>query len=243
MRGVSLEELSSATRISTRFLTAIENGHWEELPGGAFNRGFIRSASRYLGLDEDGMVAEYALETSSATPIVFPAVSKRRGRAAAKKRRVWPRVTAVCGAGVLIVAGGWFAGAKVVHRLHARTAVAGPAASKAANPNASDPAPALAPATLALSVQAASAARVTVKADANIVFDGKMKAGEQKTFSADKAFGVSTSDAGAIHLELNGQPVASMGLARRPGSITLTAKDVKSSAVGAVRAGGAGGNH
>ena len=63
MRGVSLEEVSAATRISTRFLEAIESDRWESLPGGVFNRGFIRSVARYLGLDEDSMVAEYALET------------------------------------------------------------------------------------------------------------------------------------------------------------------------------------
>ena len=53
MRGVSLNEISAATRISTRFLEAIENDRWNELPGGAFNRGFIRSIARFLGLDED----------------------------------------------------------------------------------------------------------------------------------------------------------------------------------------------
>jgi transcriptional regulator with XRE-family HTH domain len=63
MRGVSLEEISLATRIAPRFLTALENEQWEKLPGGVFNRGFIRSVAHYLGLDEDSMVAEYALHT------------------------------------------------------------------------------------------------------------------------------------------------------------------------------------
>lgn len=61
LRGVSLEEISAATRISTRFLEAIENDQWDQLPGGVFNRGFIRSIARYLGLDEDNLVAEYAM--------------------------------------------------------------------------------------------------------------------------------------------------------------------------------------
>lgn len=63
LRGVTLEEVAAATRISPRFLEAIENEQWDRLPGGAFNRGFIRSVARYLGLDEENMVAEYALET------------------------------------------------------------------------------------------------------------------------------------------------------------------------------------
>jgi cytoskeletal protein RodZ len=67
MRGVSLEEISAVTRISTRFLDALENGRWEQLPGGAFNRGFIRATARFLGLDEDSMVSEYALETGNSS--------------------------------------------------------------------------------------------------------------------------------------------------------------------------------
>ncbi|MFZ0463338.1 MAG: RodZ domain-containing protein [Candidatus Acidiferrales bacterium] len=63
MRGVSLEEIAAATRISIRFLEALENEQWERLPGGIFNRGFIRSVAKFLGMDEEGLVAEYALET------------------------------------------------------------------------------------------------------------------------------------------------------------------------------------
>jgi len=63
MRGVSLAEISTATRIKTEYLEALENERWGALPGGAFNRGFIRSVARFLGMDEDSLVAEYALET------------------------------------------------------------------------------------------------------------------------------------------------------------------------------------
>src|ERR1700726_1765776 len=61
MRGVSLDEICVATRISTRFLDALENEEWEHLPGGVFNRGFVRAVARYLGLDEENIVAEYNL--------------------------------------------------------------------------------------------------------------------------------------------------------------------------------------
>jgi cytoskeleton protein RodZ len=61
MRGVSLEEISSATKISLRFLDAIEREDFSKLPGGIFSRSFIRSYARYLGLDEERVVAEYQL--------------------------------------------------------------------------------------------------------------------------------------------------------------------------------------
>src|ERR1700724_4667828 len=59
MREVSLNDVTVATRIAPRFLEAMENEDWEKLPGGVFNRGFVRSVARYLGLDEEGLLAEY----------------------------------------------------------------------------------------------------------------------------------------------------------------------------------------
>jgi cytoskeleton protein RodZ len=61
LREVSMEEITSATRIGPRFLDALENEDWEQLPGGVFNRGFVRSVARYLGLDEEAFLAEYDL--------------------------------------------------------------------------------------------------------------------------------------------------------------------------------------
>src|SRR6202021_3519784 len=58
-RGVSLDEICAATRIGNRFLEALENEEWDHLPGGVFNRGFVRAVARFLGLDEESFVAEY----------------------------------------------------------------------------------------------------------------------------------------------------------------------------------------
>lgn len=63
MRGVSLDEIASATRIQVRFLEAIEREQWDKLPGGVFNRGFVRSVAKYLGLDEEAILGEYTLAT------------------------------------------------------------------------------------------------------------------------------------------------------------------------------------
>src|ERR1700688_3855800 len=61
LREVTLEEITQATRIGSRFLGALENEDWDKLPGGVFNRGFVRSIAHYLGLDEESIVAEYVL--------------------------------------------------------------------------------------------------------------------------------------------------------------------------------------
>jgi len=116
MRGVTLEEISAATRIAPRFLAALESEQWELLPGGVFNRGFIRSVARYLGLDEDTLVAEYALETKGRPE---PGVVADPPE---EPDRNWARVFVVVVLALLVVAGGWaavhFLGPKIAARLH-----------------------------------------------------------------------------------------------------------------------------
>lgn len=71
LREVSLDEVSTATRISARFLQALENEDWPRLPGGVFGRGFVRSIARYLGLNEESLLAEYDLargESANSPP-------------------------------------------------------------------------------------------------------------------------------------------------------------------------------
>lgn len=58
-RGISLEEISRVTRIGLRFLQAIENDNFEALPGGFFNKAFLRAYLNYLGLDEKAILDRY----------------------------------------------------------------------------------------------------------------------------------------------------------------------------------------
>lgn len=59
LRGVTLEEIAKATKIGTRALHALEEEHFEQLPGGIFNKGFVRAYAKFLGLDEEQMVADF----------------------------------------------------------------------------------------------------------------------------------------------------------------------------------------
>ena len=59
MRGITLEEIAEATKIGTRSLRALEEQDFDRLPGGIFNKGFVRAYARYLGLDEEQAVADY----------------------------------------------------------------------------------------------------------------------------------------------------------------------------------------
>ena len=66
-RGISLQEISEHTRIGVAQLKAIEDEQLDHLPGGIFNKSFVRQYARYLGLDEDQVIAEY-LQTLGAAP-------------------------------------------------------------------------------------------------------------------------------------------------------------------------------
>jgi cytoskeleton protein RodZ len=62
-KGVTLEDISLTTKIGTRMLRALEEGHFDQLPGGIFNKGFIRAYARCLGMDEEQAIADYLIAT------------------------------------------------------------------------------------------------------------------------------------------------------------------------------------
>lgn len=72
-RKITLEQISQTTKISTRMLRALEEEKFNQLPGGIFNKGFVRAYARTVGLDEDQAVADY-LEASGEAPPVMPEV-------------------------------------------------------------------------------------------------------------------------------------------------------------------------
>jgi cytoskeletal protein RodZ len=59
-RGVSLEQISDRTKISTRFLRAIETEEFEKLPGGVFNTSYIRQYASAIGFSEEELLGKYA---------------------------------------------------------------------------------------------------------------------------------------------------------------------------------------
>jgi cytoskeletal protein RodZ len=67
-RGITLDQISSSTKIGVRFLCALEEEHFEQLPGGIFNKGFVRSYARTIGVDEDQAIADYLAASGEDQP-------------------------------------------------------------------------------------------------------------------------------------------------------------------------------
>lgn len=250
MRGVTLDEIAVATRISPRFLEALENERWDQLPGGVFNRGFVRSVARFLGMDEDSLVGEYALATRGANE---PTKWEQPVPSAWHRRVAGVALIAFL---LAVFAGGWLAFYRYGHKLfgwlrsdptafaahpaanssqNQRTqnvplssAAAAPA-DETASPNPSgatavDPAD---PQGLVLRVEAGKEADINITADGATVFSGELKPGNAQTFQAKDQFQVSAKDSSSVLLELNGQTVPPLGAPGQPGSITLTRNDLK----------------
>lgn len=67
-RNITLQEIAAITKIGTRALQALEWERFEQLPGGIFNKGFVRAYARAVGLNEDETVAAY-MEAAKVPPL------------------------------------------------------------------------------------------------------------------------------------------------------------------------------
>ena len=111
MRGVTLEEISESTKISKRALQALEKEEFDLLPGGIFNKGFVRAYARFLGIDEEQAVADFV----AADTVNHEAMEENKFPLKVEDRSAQPplnpkrSITPVILALILlaVVAGGW----------------------------------------------------------------------------------------------------------------------------------------
>ena len=59
LRGVPLDEIAQSTKISIRYLRALEENRFDDLPGEVFIKGFIRSYGQAIGSNVDELLAAY----------------------------------------------------------------------------------------------------------------------------------------------------------------------------------------
>jgi cytoskeletal protein RodZ len=224
MREVTMDELSKSTRISNRFLQALENEDWEKLPGGVFGHGFVRSIARYLGLDEESLLGEYDLARAEKLPLL-PERPEERIPSPPK----WLPAVVVLGL-LLAVIGLFYVGRYSWRRIAAHrdakqtTASPGSFAQESASGVASagstvDPAPV---APLQLSVSTSAATHIRVLGDNKVLLDAELPAGETRRFSAKEQFEVTAADSSAVLLEMNGKAMPPVGAPGASGRIVLT---------------------
>ncbi|HET6745237.1 MAG TPA: helix-turn-helix domain-containing protein, partial [Candidatus Limnocylindria bacterium] len=85
-RDVDLARVERDTKIRARYLQALEDGDYAELPGAVYTKGFLRNYGAYLGLDTEYLIDLYRLESSQPTsekptvPTPPRPISTRRSR-------------------------------------------------------------------------------------------------------------------------------------------------------------------
>src|ERR1700686_1838753 len=248
LREVTLEEITQATRIGSRFLGALENEEWDKLPGGVFNRGFVRSIAHYLGLDEEAFLAEYDLAYAAHADQLAQKHSQRI-EDRIPPTPVWIPVALVLGILLLLAAviyGGIYGWGGFVRHSPPKPTASNtspstnaslnvsasplPPSNSASLPAANPPVAGQSP--LDLSVSASTLTHVRVQADGNLVLDNPIRPGENGHFPADPSFVVTAADSSAVLLELNGEAMPPVGAPGTSGTIILTRKNLRQASGG-----------
>ena len=241
IRGISLKEIADATKISKRFLEAIERNDHRTLPAPVFTRGFVREYAKYLGLSSDEIVNRYNyaaagddrieksahLERLVAPPAPLPKEKPfRPSGIPAWYARIDRNVIVTA---IIIVAlailGYWAIRHKretnaaareeaqtVTTTTHAAPKPAVPPMTASTLPATTSSAPAAADQSLHLVVQATARSWVVLEADGKTVYNDVMQKGDRVSYEAKERFLFRTvGNAGGITVTLNDLPLPPFG--------------------------------
>jgi cytoskeletal protein RodZ len=216
LRGIDLHEVAEATKISVRFLQALENDRVEILPGGIFRRAFVRQYAKYLGLDADRTVAEFLYTQASETP-----TGSTQARRFAVPQGTLP---VVAGLGLLVwLAFPWNSASRrdepsraavsapvSIPREHVYPPTAPPEPIPVAS---SGPSVLVQPkqGSLVLTLSAKQDCWVSVSADGVPVLDRVLSAGETQTLEAQGEIVLSVGNAGGLSFRVNDRPGVPLG--------------------------------
>ena len=222
IRGISLKEIADATKISKRFLEAIERNDHKTLPAPVFTRGFVREYARYLGLNADEIVNRYnyaaagddRIEQSTHLDRLVQIQSPQRPKKsipppyARIDRNIIILIVIVAALSILFY---W----TVRHRHETRAVEADVAPIISRHP-VSIPKPAPPPATqletLHMTIDAADDSWVMLEADGKTVMNERLQKGEHRAVDAKETFHFRTiGNAGGIVLTLNDVRLPSLG--------------------------------
>ncbi|MBJ7617660.1 helix-turn-helix domain-containing protein [Weissella confusa] len=67
-KGLSLDDIQQTTKIQKRYLAAIENGQFDQLPGAFYERAFVRQYANAVGLDVADFMKNHDITTETVEP-------------------------------------------------------------------------------------------------------------------------------------------------------------------------------
>ncbi len=229
VREISLEEISGATKISLRLLTALEQSDLSKLPAPTFTRGFIRAYSRHLGIDPEEKVNAYLADLAGASS-ESPSSKRPRPRSRFWRNRRATAGTIVGGVtGLLLLLGlianperrplpprGRVAPRFVPAALKNVTVSNDPTPAIRVEPMPSEaPAPGVAPPApasgVSLLLEFDGDSWTRLEADGRTVLSGLVHRGESRRFEARDGFRLTLGNAGAVRVTVDGRSLDRLG--------------------------------
>lgn len=223
-RGLSLDDVSRATRIRTTVIRAIEGDQFDACGGAVYARGHIRSIAHVVGIDPEPLVAEFDREHGGppAGPVPTHVFDPEVMAATERKRPNWGAAMAIALvvisvlAAVQLFAGGGSSkrpsGADIAQSI-APHETASPTTARTASPS---PPPVVAKlpekGVVVLLRITGGASWCSIKnAAGQVMFEGTLTQGQQKLFKDDKQVKLVLGNAGAVDLVVNGRDLGSPG--------------------------------
>jgi cytoskeletal protein RodZ len=223
IREVSLEEISAATKISVRLLTALEASNVQKLPAPVFTRGFIRSYSRHLGLDPDEMVNAYLADlVPEKGRDAVPGKGRLRSRFLRGRRGVAGTIV-VSVTAILLLLGLIarpqrrsepirMASARSVAPVTFKNVSVSPGPVPAAEEAVKPPAEPAKPATgVSMILEFEQDSWTEVSADGRPLFTGLIRRGAKRQFDAREGFRLTLGNAGGVRVTVDGRALERLG--------------------------------
>lgn len=102
-KGLSLDDIQQTTKIQKRYLAAIENGQFDQLPGAFYERAFVRQYANAVGLDVADFMKNHDITTETVEPdlsgarvdadnVTRAGMHKVEETAAYKTRQMMPKI-------------------------------------------------------------------------------------------------------------------------------------------------------
>ncbi len=210
LRGVSLREIADATKISVRFLRALEEDRLDLLPGGLFPKAFVRQYARHLGLDAERYVAEF----------LYVGIQRPSHVSATHAPAHHPTSRGLVFFGIVVAVGVILSlklGGAPEPLAGSPSLVAQPKAAVPAAPEPSERvSPPLAsaistPDGLVLTLKAQQDCWVEARADGQVVLNRVLTGGETTTLEAHGQIVLSVGNAGGLDFRVNDRPGVPLG--------------------------------
>jgi cytoskeletal protein RodZ len=209
--GLTLAQISEATRIGTRFLRAIETDDFAVLPEGIYTRSFIRAYAKHVRMDEDQAMRLYQEQTGASTTLaepVEPIVEEKPFVYKEPASGFWPAAAVAAALALVLSTGAW----ALFHYMQKSGGAAEVASSPPVQTSVVEPPRAEAPVQpisdndgLKITLQASDACWIKYVADDGKPTQKQLAGGEIEQIQANESVDLSIGNTRVISMQINGR--------------------------------------